>query len=192
MIMPTIRASLSRRDARQLVALIIARGDPGNMAGCSTSSRRARVDSLLDDPRVLNGLLTDPEVSVPPPSSFTSWFGRHSWKAASTTVARPTTSPRSSLRFGRARRGVSDLRPGRQRIPLPRGYCLGDADCRRTTAVPPTDAHGGLRSLDVGLFPDYLEERSRRRGAPPIAYSRSWAPTATGWRPRAERRRSSA
>ncbi len=69
MIMPTIRASLSRSDARQLAALI-GRDDPDMSEAARRRLDEHGVDSLLDDPRVLNGLLTDPDVSVPPPVVF--------------------------------------------------------------------------------------------------------------------------
>ena len=91
MIMPTIRASLSRSDARQLAALI-GRDDPDMSEAARRRLDEHGVDSLLDDPRVLNGLLTDPDVSVPlPPSSSTCWCARHCWRAVSTTGAPPIT-----------------------------------------------------------------------------------------------------
>ena len=67
MILPTIRASFGRRDALHLVDLL-ARHDPGDAA-------RSRLeeygpDSLLDDPRVRNALLTDPDVQAPPSLVF--------------------------------------------------------------------------------------------------------------------------
>ena len=169
MIMPTIRASLSRRDARQLVALI-ARDDPEIWEAAQLRLDEHGVDSLLDDPRVLNGLLTDPEVSVPPPVVFYVLVRQALLEGG--IDDRGTADYVASLiaAFGRAGRAyrisaqdgsefhyladmISEMRPAGGR----RQFLLR--------------VHVGDFALWMsGLFPDYLEARTRRRGAPPIAY----------------------
>ena len=169
MIMPTIRASLSRRDARQLVALI-ARDDPKIWEAARLRLDEHGVDSLLDDPRVLNGLLTDPEVSVPPPIVFYVLVRQALLEGG--IDDRGTADYVASLiaAFGRARRAYRISAQDDSEF-----HYLVDIVSEMRTA-------GGRRQFLLrmhmgdfalwmsGLFPDYLEARSRRRGAPPIAY----------------------
>ena len=169
MIMPTIRASLSRRDARQLVALI-ARDDPKIWEAARLRLDEHGVDSLLDDPRVLNGLLTDPEVSVPPPIVFYVLVRQALLKGGIDDPGTADYVASLIAAFGRARRAyrISAQDDGEF-------HYLADIVSEMRTA-------GGRRQFLLrmhmgdfalwmsGLFPDYLEARSRRRGAPPIAY----------------------
>ena len=69
MILPTIRDSFGRRDAQHLVGLL-GQGDKDLRAGAERRLREEGVDSLLDDPRLLNALLTGPDVSAPPALVF--------------------------------------------------------------------------------------------------------------------------
>jgi hypothetical protein len=69
MILPTIRASLSRSDAQQLVHLL-GRTDPELAEAARLRLEESGIGSLLDDPRIQNALLTDPDVSVAPPRDF--------------------------------------------------------------------------------------------------------------------------
>ena len=69
MILPTIRASLSRNDAQQLIGLL-GRTDPDLAEAARLRLEESGIGSLLDDPRIQNALLTDADVSVPPPIIF--------------------------------------------------------------------------------------------------------------------------
>ncbi len=69
MILPTIRESFGRRDALHLVELL-GRDDHELRTAARTRLEHEGVDALLDDPRVLNALLTDPVVKAPPPLIF--------------------------------------------------------------------------------------------------------------------------
>src|SRR5207244_3342534 len=69
MILPTVRASFGRRDALHLVDLL-ARRDPELREAARARLEEAGPDSLLDDPRVRNALLTDPDVQAPPSLVF--------------------------------------------------------------------------------------------------------------------------
>ncbi len=169
MIMPTIRASLSRSDARQLAALI-GRNDAETSKAALRRLDEHGVDILLDDPRVLNGLLTDPDVSVPPTVVFYVLVRQALLEGG--IDDRGTADYVSSLiaAFGRAKRAY--------RISAQDGsefHYLTDMIAEMRTA-------GGRRKFLLrvhmgdfalwmsGLFPDYLEARTRRKGAPPIAY----------------------
>ena len=69
MILPTIRASFGRRDALHLVDLL-ARNDPELRDAARARLEQDGPDSLLDDPRVRNALLTDPDVAASPALVF--------------------------------------------------------------------------------------------------------------------------
>src|SRR5262245_8966410 len=69
MILPTVRASFGRRDALHLVDLL-ARHDPELRDAARARLEESGPDSLLDDPRVRNALLTDPDVAAPPALVF--------------------------------------------------------------------------------------------------------------------------
>ena len=69
MILPTIRASLSRSDAQQLISLL-GRTDPDLAEAARLRLEESGIGSLLDDPRIQNALLTDADLSVPPPIIF--------------------------------------------------------------------------------------------------------------------------
>ncbi len=169
MIMPTIRASLSRSDARQLAALI-GRDDSEMSEAARLRLDEHGVDSLLDDPRVLNGLLTDPDVSVPPTIVFYVLVRQALLEGG--IDDRGTADYVASLiaAFGRAKRPYRiSARDGSE------FHYLTDMISEMQTAGGRRQfllrVHMGNFALWIsGLFPDYLEARTRRRGAPPIAY----------------------
>ncbi len=69
MILPAIRATFGRRDAMHLVELL-GKHDPELRERAHARLEEQGIDSLLDDPRILNALLTDPVVTVPPAVIF--------------------------------------------------------------------------------------------------------------------------
>ena len=69
MILPTIRASLCRSDAQQLVHLL-GREDRELAEAAQLRLEESGIGSLLDDPRIQNALLTDPDVTVAPQIIF--------------------------------------------------------------------------------------------------------------------------
>jgi len=139
------------------------------------ASARARlesdgVDSLLDDPRVLNALLTDAEVAAPPSLIFyvlvrqTLLEGGVDDKGMADFVASLVVS------FGNARRAyrISERDEEEFHYLVDMIAGLDRAGERRAFLLR---SHLGNFSLWLaGLFPDFLEARSRRRGAPPIEY----------------------
>ena len=64
MILPTIRASLSRSDAQQLVRLL-GREDPELGEAAQLRLEENGIGSLSDDPRIRNTLFTAADVSIP-------------------------------------------------------------------------------------------------------------------------------
>ena len=169
MILPTIRASFSRRDVLHLVRLL-GHGDVDIAAGAERRLDEEGADALLDDPRVLNALLTDPDASAPPSLVFYVLV-RHALLEVGLTD-RATADYVASLlvafgREGRAYR-VSDDTTDEYHYLVDMVARLASANRREAFLLR---SHLGNFSLWLsGLFPDYLELRSRRRGAPSISY----------------------
>ena len=173
MILPTIRASLSRNDAQQLIGLL-GRTDPDLAEAARLRLEESGIGSLLDDPRIQNALLTDADVSVPPPIIFYVLVRQALLEGGIDDEHTSDYVASMLVSFGRTRRAyrisgeddsefhyltdiVSELRSagGRRRFLL--------------------RVHMGDFALWMsGLFPDYLEARTRRKGAPPIAYFEEW------------------
>ena len=169
MILPTIRASFSRRDVLHLVRLL-GHGDEDLVAGAERRLDEEGADALLDDPRVLNALLTDPDASAPTSLVFYVLV-RHALLEVGIRD-RATADYVASLlvTFGRAGRAyrVSETTTEEYHYLVDMVAKLASADQREAFLLR---SHLGNFSLWLsGLFPDYLEARSRRKGAPSISY----------------------
>lgn len=128
------------------------------------------MDSLLDDPRVLNALLTHPDVAAPPALVFYVLVRQAMLEGD--LDDRPVADYVSSLimGFGQARRAyrISDEAEEEFRYLVDVVTSLSEAGARKAFLLR---AHLGNYSLWIsGLFPDYLQARVRRKGAPPIQY----------------------
>lgn len=169
MILPTIRASFGRSEALHLVDLI-GRGDPELRDAARRRLEESGVDSLLDDPRVLNALLTEPDVNAPPALIFYVLV-RHALLEGGIEGPEVADFVASLLMaFGRARRAyhISDTDPEEFHYLVDMVTRLASAEESHAFLLR---AHIGNFSLWLaGLFPDFLEARKRRRGGPPIDY----------------------
>lgn len=169
MILPTIRASFSRRDVLHLVRLV-GQGDEEIMAGAERRIDEEGADSILDDPRVLNALLTHPDASAPTSLVFYVLV-RHALLEVG-IKDRGTADYVASLlvafgREGRAYR-VSETTTLEYHYLVDMVARLASADRREAFLLR---SHLGNFSLWLsGLFPDYLEARARRKGSPSISY----------------------
>jgi hypothetical protein len=169
MILPTIRASFSRRDVLHLVHLL-GHGDEELVAGAERRLDEEGADALLDDPRVLNALLTHPDASAPTSLVFYVLV-RHALLEVGIRE-RGTADYVASLlvAFGRAGRAyrVSETTTDEYHYLVDMVARLASANAREAFLLR---SHLGNFSLWLsGLFPDYLESRSRRKGAPSITY----------------------
>ncbi|HSH75752.1 MAG TPA: hypothetical protein VLA09_08725 [Longimicrobiales bacterium] len=169
MILPTIRASFSRRDILHLVRLL-GHGDEEILVGAERRLDEEGADALLDDPRVLNALLTDPAASAPTNLVFYVLV-RHALLEVGISD-RATADYVASLlvAFGRAGRAyrVSDSTTDEYHYLVDMVARLAGAERHEAFLIR---SHLGNFSLWLsGLFPDYLEARSRRKGAPSIRY----------------------
>ena len=179
MILPTIRASLSRSDAQQLVHLL-GREDPEMAEAAQLRLEESGIGSLLDDPRIQNALLTDPDVSVPPQVIFYVLVRQALLEGGIDDENTSDYVASMLFSFGQARRAyrISEGDDIEFHYLTDMISELRNADGRRSFLLR---VHMGDFALWMsGLFPDYLEARSRRKGAPPITYFEEWG--ATGYR----------
>jgi hypothetical protein len=169
MILPTIRASFGRRDILHLVRLM-GHGDEDIVSGAEKRLDEDGADALLDDPRVLNALLTHPDASAPTTLVFYVLV-RHALLEVGIGDRRTADYVASLLvAFGRAGRAyrVSETTTDEYHYLVDVIARLASADRREAFLLR---SHLGNFSLWLsGLFPDYLESRSRRKGAPSISY----------------------
>ena len=169
MILPTIRASLTRDDALHLVDLL-GRDDPELRRSARERLEARGVDALLDDPRVRNALLTDPDVRVAPSVVFFVVIRQALLEGGVDDPGIADFVASLVMAFGRARAAYRPASDDDAEY-----FYLVDlldqlrtADGRRAFLL---HSHLGNFSLWLaGLFPDYLDTRRRRRGGPSLEY----------------------
>lgn len=169
MIMPTIRASFDRSDALHLVELL-GRHDEELRDAARARLEEEGVDSLLDDPRVRSALLTDPEVNAPPSLIFYVLVRQALLEGGIDSTVTADFVASLVLAFGRSRRAyrISESADEEFHYMVDMVAQLGSAEERRAFLLR---SHMGNFSLWItGLFPDFLEARTRRKGAPPLEY----------------------
>ncbi|MFQ5536632.1 MAG: hypothetical protein ACE5GJ_04195 [Gemmatimonadota bacterium] len=185
MIQATVRASIGRADALQLVALL-GRHDREILDAARARLEDEGVDALLDDPRVLNALLTECDVTVRPEVIFYVLVRQVLLEAG--VQDRTTADYVASLvlRFGQGRRAyrVSSDAEEEYRYLVDMVARLSESGGREAFLL---NTHMGDYALWLtGLFPDFVESRTRRRGAPPVRYYETVG--STGYRTAAESR----
>ena len=176
MILPTIRASMSRSDAQQLVGLL-GKADPEAAESARLRLEEFGIGSLLDDPRILNALLTDPDVSVPPSIIFYVLVRQALLEGGIDDESTSDYVASMLVSFGQARRAyrISAEDDSEFHYLTDMVSELRSADGRRRFLLR---LHMGDFALWMsGLFPDYLEARTRRKVAPPISYFEQWGAT---------------
>lgn len=169
MILPTIRASFSRRDVLHLVRLL-GQGDEELQRGAEQRLDEEGADAILDDPRVLNALLTDAAAAAPTNLVFYVLV-RHALLEVGIDDRGTADYVASMLvTFGEPTRAYRPSGSSADEY-----HYLVDMVARITTADQREAfllrSHLGNFSLWLsGLFPDYLAARVRRRGAPDYRY----------------------
>lgn len=169
MIMPTIRASFGRSEALHLIELL-GRNDVELRDAARERLEKGGVDSLLDDPRVLNALLTDPEVKSRPGVIFYVLVRQSLLELGVDDPAAADYVASLLEQFGRSHRAYRISEDGEEeyRYLVDLMLRLGSASGREAFLLR---AHMGNFALWLsGLFPDFVEARVQRRGAPPISY----------------------
>ena len=179
MIVPTVRDSFGRKDADALVELL-AGDDPELGRAAQERVQEEGIDVLLDDPRVLNALLTGDPVGVRPPVVFYILIRQALLEGGVRDPATADYVTSLMLAFGSGKRAYR-VSPGAHEefhylVDLVRR--MGEVEEREAFLVR---SHLGNYALWLaGFFPDFLSARVRRRGAPSIRYYEEMG--ATGYR----------
>jgi hypothetical protein len=189
MIMPTIRAAFDRQEAQHLIRLL-GRGDAEIERAAQRRLEEDGIDSILDDPRVLNALMTDPSAASSP-EILAYVLVRHALlESAIDDRGMADYIATLLVRFGCGSRAYRISHRSDEEL-----HYLVDI-VSRTDGQDGKNAfllrsHLGNYSLWLaGIFPDFLERRVERRGAPGISYYEQMG--ATGYRLAAETREAEA
>jgi len=169
MIMPVIRASFGRREALHLVDLL-GRNDPELREAARERLEHGGLDALLDDPRVLNALLTDEDVKSRPELVFYVLVRQSMLERGVRDAAAADYVASLLVKFGQSGRAYRISQEGEEEYAYLVDLMtrLRSASGREAFLVR---VHTGNFALWLsGLFPDFLDARVRRRGAPPISY----------------------
>lgn len=169
MIMPVIRGSLGRGEALQLVELL-GRRDPDLRESARRRLEVEGIDAILDDPRTLNALLSEEDVRARPELVFYVLVRQSLLERGIDDLATADYVASMLVRFGQRRRAyrISDSGEEEYTYLVDLMGRLERADAREAFLIR---THMGDFALWLsGLFPDYLEARERRRGAPPLSY----------------------
>jgi hypothetical protein len=180
MILANARQRLTRDDA-QLALRLVARGSAREYDDAEARLRDHGVDAVLDDPRLLAGLLAAPQGAHASLSLFAYVVVRHALRDAGAddrTMADYVTS--ILLHFGlrdRAQRiADSDDEVYQTFADLladagdPGGDGGGGRNARATRAFLVRTHLGNYALWLSGLFPDHIEQRHWRRGGPDLDY----------------------
>jgi hypothetical protein len=177
-ILPNVRASFGRDEAGTVVRLL-AGGDERARARVADRLRDEGLDTLLDDPRTLNAVLTA-EHGAPSPLVF-YLLVRHALLEGG--IDDRTLADYISallMEFGKEDRAfkVDPAEPGGFLYLVDLAAAMDTPDGRRQFLLR---THLGNYALWLsGIFPDFVTARVHRRGAPGIGYFEEMG--ATGYR----------
>lgn len=170
MILANLRQRLGRGDA-QLALRLIARGSHAEYEHAEEALREEGIDALLDDPRLLSGLVESRQGTHATFPLFAYVVVRHALRQLGEddrVLADYVAS--ILLHFGlrdRATR-IGDADDERYDTLAELGADLDGANMQRSFLVR---AHLGNHALWLsGLFPDFIESRRWRRGGPDLGY----------------------
>ncbi|HWV58345.1 MAG TPA: hypothetical protein VNZ57_12905 [Longimicrobiales bacterium] len=170
MILPNVRAGFGRAEAAYLVA-VTTRGDDALRKSFEERLSTEGLDSVLDDPRTLNAVLTVGGVAAVPPRLVFYLLVRHALleNGIDDRVVADYLAA-LLLEFGKGGRARKVDEAGGESFDYLADIvaALTTADDRRAFLLR---THLGNFALwSSGLFPDYITARVRRRGAPGIEY----------------------
>jgi hypothetical protein len=170
MILANVRQHLTRDDA-QLALRLIARGASDVIEEAETTLREQGFDALLDDPRLLGGLMASRQGAHASLPLFAYVIVRHALRDVGESDRMLADYVASILlHFGLGGRAVrvgdSDDEVYTTLAEL--SGAIESADAQRSFLVR---AHLGNYALWMsGVFPDYIETRRWRKGGPDLDY----------------------
>jgi hypothetical protein len=186
MILPNVRASFGREEAGFILG-ILTRADSAARRDLDDRLRNDGFDAILDDPRTLNAVLTEPRARGLTPGLFFYVLVRHALLESGVedrTLADYIAA--LLLEFGREDRAYRiDASDGEAFFYL--ADIVGALESATGQRAFLLQAHLGNFALWLsGLFPDAIIERTLRRGAPGLEYYETMG--TTGYRLAAETR----
>ncbi|MGH7448797.1 MAG: hypothetical protein ACRELT_14600 [Longimicrobiales bacterium] len=169
MILPTIRSSFDRADARFLIWLL-TRGSEADREREEMRLRDEGLDAILDDPRTLNVVLTGSQFSSARPELVFYVLVRHALLEdgiSDRAVADYLAALLCTFgRGGRAYHIADDTAEYRYLVDI---MAAADQSSGRRAFL--LRAHLGEFALWLsGIFPDHITAREQRRAAPPLSY----------------------
>lgn len=170
MILANVRQYLTRDDA-QLALRLIARGSSDVIDEAETTLREQGLDTVLDDPRLLSGLMASRQGAHASLPLFAYVVVRHALRdvgEADRTLADYVAA--ILLHFGMGNRAtrVGDSDDEIYTTLAELSQAIESADAPRSFLVR---AHLGNYALWMsGVFPDFIETRRWRRGGPDLDY----------------------
>lgn len=169
MILPTIRSSFDRADARFIIWLL-TRGAETAREREEARLREDGLDSILDDPRTLNAVLAGSEFSSARPELVFYVLVRHALLEDGITDRGVADYLAALLcTFGRGGRAYHiDSETTEYRYLVDIAAAADQSSGRRAFLLR---AHLGEFALWLsGVFPDHIVARVHRRAAPPLSY----------------------
>jgi hypothetical protein len=170
MILANVRQHLTRDDA-QLALRLIARGSGDAVEETETMLRERGIDSVLDDPRLLAGLLDGRQGAHASLPLFAYVVVRHALRdvgEGDRMLADYVASILLHFGLGGRSARISDSDDETYSTLAELSGAAESADATRSLLVR---AHLGNYALWMsGIFPDYIETRRWRRGGPDLGY----------------------
>lgn len=170
MILPNVRASFGREEAAWLLGLL-SEGDPREERRWGSVLSERGLDPLLDDPRILEGILEQPRLHPLPAGLVLYVMLRHTLLGMgieSRLLADYVAA--LVLEFGQGRRPfrIAEYDDKEYFYLVDILEDLGEASGRRAFLLR---AHLGNFALWLsGLFPDHVSHREHRKGGPGLDY----------------------
>lgn len=170
MILANVRQHLTRDDA-QLALRLIARGSSDAVEATETALRERGIDALLDDPRLLAGLMAARQGAHASFPLFAYVVVRHALREVGEddrVLADYVASILLHFGLGQRATRISPADDETYTTLAELSGALESADAPRSFMVR---AHLGNYALWMsGVFPDYIETRRWRRGGPDLDY----------------------
>jgi hypothetical protein len=170
MILANVRGHLTRDDA-QLALRLIARGSSETMDEGETTLREQGLDALLDDPRLLSGLMATRQGAHASLPLFAYVVVRHALRdvgEGDRLLADYVASVLMHFGIGPRSTRIGDTDDEVYTTLAELSAAAESADAARSLLVR---AHLGNYALWMsGIYPDYIETRRWRRGGPDLGY----------------------
>lgn len=152
------------------LADLIGRHDPESHEAVHRQLEQGGLDALLDDPRVLNAVLTERDVQARPDLVFYILVRQALLERGVDDVASSDYVASLLVQFGQAGRAYRVSEDGEAEYVYLVDLMGKLSDARGREAFMIRAHMGNFALWLTGLFPDFLEARVRRRGAPPSSY----------------------